>query len=265
MRKLFILSTGRTGTKFFATLLNKDPKVIIHHEPYKYDKQILFYAYSKNFNKITDDLLRNRFGELIPTSDSIELYGEVNPYLRYSVNWLNENLPKSEIFHLIRDGRDYIRSAYTRKVFTKDDLQQTIVPKDDDPYSKVWHNFSRFQKLCWYWQHTNQYLLNRVDRLIKFENVLNDYNYLYNNILKINNLNISKNLWREYVDNPINTSKSKFKYLIIKKLVNKILFRVKYKIPRDSLPDYKNWTHSQKEQFEEICGEIMLKCGYSYD
>jgi hypothetical protein len=88
MNYFFILSLGRSGTKFLSNFFNTNKNLICLHEPNKVDDYInlpLSYYYPNS--SILHDSLTNRFNLVKNTykSDSeIEAYGEVNSLLRYN-------------------------------------------------------------------------------------------------------------------------------------------------------------------------------------
>ena len=256
MKFFFIFSIGRTGTKFLANLLNTVDKAIVHHEPYPYDKQILFYGYSSEFKNIRNTLLTERFKKLLQQNNQINIYGEVNPYLRYESEWLRKNLG-ADIFVLSRDGKEYIRSAYSRNLLTPEDLQQTIVPKDNDLYSRKWHQMSRFERICWYYKTTYEYLTEIPNTtILKFDKLVDDYDYLKNNLLIPLKIEIPYEVWNAKRIRPLNSTK-RFK---IKKTVKKIL--IKNKKTKTHSEQIQNWTREMEFQFNAICGDIQKKLGY---
>jgi len=261
MKKFFILSLGRSGTNFLEHLLSKDPNALVYHEPYDYDNQLLFYRYSGDFSVIIDSILERRFSKLIPENSKYKIYGEVNSYLRYEVDWLRNRF-NPVLIYLVRDGRDVIRSMYTRDVLTAYDPQQSIVPKDNDPYAKKWQSMNRFQKLCWYWMNTNEFLLSKFNDFAKFEYILKNYDYFKEKILLPTGLTISYELWKNYISKPRNTSKKRLSKLKIKK--NLFFWKEKKELIKP-ISHWKNWDKGRTDQFLEICGETMGKLRYTLD
>lgn len=256
MKYFFIFSIGRSGTTFLTHLLNKDPKALVLHEPYELDKKLLFYGYCNKFNTICDIELKKRF-EILMNNNEYKIYGEINPYLRYHIEWIKNNFHKSILMHLIRDGRDYVRSAYNRNVFTPFEAQQTIIPEDDDVFSNKWKYLNRFQKICWYWKSTNEYIFKNVNYTIKFEEVVNNYEYFKKFVSKPTNINVSKAVWQKYKNRPINYS-NRFS---IKNTIKNI-FKSNNMNHKTSLPHWKNWDSKMIKEFNEICGSTMSKLGY---
>lgn len=258
MKYFFFLSMGRSGTQFLASLLSKAPGTLVYHEPAEEDRVYFGLRYAGTFDKVMDAYLERRFQKLLKqTGKNYEVYGEVNSYLRYETEWLRKKF-NPVFFHLVRDGRDFVRSAYTRGVYTLDDRKWMIVPGDQDPMAEKWENTDRFQKLCWYWKHTNEYIASRVERTVLFEKLLTDYDYFKDNVLGPLGLSIPHGTWSAAVKKPKNTSK---RAILRKKIKRMILFQPKEKRIKP-LPHWSQWDNKRKELFNEICFETMKKFGY---
>ena len=168
MKLFFIISLGRSGSKFLADLLDCAPCSLVYHEPYTDDKMFFGLRYYYSADIVMNNYLEERFKKLLPANDYITHYGEVNSYLRYEIDWLKKRFNPT-LIHMIRDGRDFVRSALKRDTYTAFDKQVQIVPRDGDTYSVKWYAMDRFQKLSWYWMHSNEYISSKVDRFVRFE------------------------------------------------------------------------------------------------
>lgn len=257
MKKFFILSMGRAGTKMLSTLLDLVPRAIVRHEPDKMDVKLIGLRNAGCFDLALDGLLEQRFQRVLPNDSACEIYGEVNSYLRYESDWLRDRLDAQVLF-VCRDGRDFVRSAYGRAVYTDLDGQMMIVPKDHDPAARNWAGYDRFERLCWYWAHTNEILLDRVGHPIQMERVLSEYEYFEERILSPLEIRIDRDLWAKEVSRPRNTSRSNARRDLLKDLV-----RFKRPVPRPSLPRWTEWNREQDKRFWEIAGSVMERLGYA--
>ena len=258
MKYFFSLSMGRSGTQFLASLLSKAPRTLVYHEPAEEDRLYFGLRYAGTFDTVMDAYLERRFQKLLEqTGPKYDVYGEVNSYLRYEVEWLKKRF-NPVFFHMVRDGRDFVRSVYTRDVYTLDDRKRMIVPGDQDPMAEKWENTDRFQKLCWYWKHSNEFIASRVDRTILFEKLLSDYDYFKDNVLEPLGLYIPYSTWSAAVKYPLNTSK---RFILRNKIKRVIKLQSKEKRIKP-LPHWSQWDNKRKEQFNEICFETMKKFGY---
>ena len=238
----FILAHGRSGTAFLANLLNKASGAHIVHEPVTED----FRAYTQAFNcpaKATRYFHEFRKKEIFLRTYSlpIETYGEVNSVLRRHAKAIQETLPNATLIHLVRDGRDVVRSMYSRKTMTlQDPVTQHIQPGENDPYWKTWGDMDRFARLCWYWRAENIYLRTTIRRTIQLEHIIRSYDYLSEYLLEPCHIMLPKRLWREEIGNPQNNT------------------------GRYQMAHWRDWTPEQKRAFSDICGEEMRKNGYNF-
>ncbi|MFX0075456.1 MAG: sulfotransferase, partial [Candidatus Hermodarchaeota archaeon] len=154
-------------------------------------------------------------------------------------NALKQSFPDATIIHLIRDGRDVVRSMMARKTMTKDDPNtKHIYPLEGDPWKSKWSSMSRFEKLCWYWKTENEYLSLNLKDAIRFEDLISNYNYFHKNLLDPLNLEISEDLWRKEKESPKNVTTNY------------------------TLPHWKDWDTETLDSFNNICGEIMKDNNY---
>lgn len=235
----FILSIGRSGTQFLSNLLNNAPRALVVHEPFieTIPHQEAFHSpekaegYIQNFRKKEIYLRVHKL--------DIDTYGEVNSFLRRHCEALKKAFPKATLLHLVRDGRDVVRSMYSRETMEPGAYDtKRIYPKEEDPWRDEWPRMSRFEKLCWYWMIENKYLRECIGKTVQFEKIISDYEYFRKNVLKPLNLEIPKESWEKEVNKPKNVTKT-------------------YK-----LSHWSKWDKEKKEIFERICGEEMRRNKY---
>lgn len=110
---VFILSTGRTGTKYLAHHFNRDPDICALHEPPpSRGLRLWTTAYLEgavDHSMMTDTLRRYRTGFFEKISES--LYVESNNFLAGFAESLIEEFDKPKLIHVVRDPRTYVRSA----------------------------------------------------------------------------------------------------------------------------------------------------------
>lgn len=260
MRKFFVLSHGRTGTKFLSKLLNGCDGAVVHHEPTPSDSNIVFYSHAGVFRSTLDGMLEDRFKQLLSEANGAKVYGECNSYLRYEGEWLKANLDATVIY-VCRDGRDFVRSAYPRKLYTELEPQLSIVPLDDSPYADQWHRMSRFEKICWYWADTYDKLWEHSNGEIhRIEDLLSDYAEFNNAILSNTGLAITEIEWDRAVKTPENSTSGNF----ARKKLAMLLKGNSDKVEGKQLPSWENWSSEQRTAFDRICGATMQKLGYDY-
>lgn len=238
----FILGFGRSGTNFMANLLNQAEGAYVYHEPVLED----FYAHLRahyNPNAAQRYMTGFRRKEIYSRMQNlpVAVYGEVNGLLRCHVEAIKLAFPRATLLHLVRDGREVVRSTVSRKHMTyKHPLSQMIRPTKEDPMASYWSGMDRFSRICWYWQEENKRLRERVGRTVQLERILSSYEYFSTQILEPCHINIDEKDWEIAGSSPKNTT-SKF-----------------------SMPKWDTWTPEQQRTFREICGEEMEKCGYEF-
>ncbi len=238
----FSLSTIRSGSTFLADLLAQElPMAQIEHEPNIND----YWSYThilRNpqhaFDYVADYRLKDLLNRIQTKNSS--LYGEFNPFLVLHVAAIKEQIPHARLLHLVRDGRDVVRSIMAREVLgDKDPLLAVIQPPDDDPYASKWQDMSRFERVCWKWRYENRVLRKHIPDCIHFEQLISDYAYFQTHLLSKIGVNISQKQWEQYIHQPQHAS------------------------PKYPLAHWTQWNKQQKQQFTSICGAEMAACGYS--
>ncbi len=241
----FGLAIIRSGTTFLADFFNRFEKsAIVGHEVILDD----YWSYAKNYNSAAGrfEYLKNfRRAEIyyrLCRAGDFQVYGEINPFLRRHVRALREVFPEAKFFHLVRDGREVVRSIMSRGTFSEQEpIAEMIRPTEDSPYFSRWEKMSRFAKVCWLWQEDNRLLRITINQTVQLEKIISDYCYFKENLLDYLKLDISEKVWRRYVRNRRNPS------------------------PEYKFPEYSQWSSEQKEIFWEICGSEMKANGYPAD
>lgn len=239
----FILAIGRSGTKFLANLLSLENSAVVYHEPVRDDYKAYLQAYQNPEQAMEYlDKFRKKEIYLRARGNRSDKYGEVNSLLRRHAVALKETFPKAKLIHLVRDGRDVVRSMMSRKTMSPMDKNtHGIAPKDNDPYKEKWKHMDRFTRICWYWQIENSFLRTNIDNSVKFEDIIRNYDIFNEKILIPCNLNVGYDAWSERIVRPINITN------------------------QYSLPHWSKWSQEQKDTFKVICEEEMNLNGYSLE
>ncbi len=238
----FILGFGRSGTSFMANLLNQAPGAYVFHEPVLED----FYAHLKAHYSPADAerYMRGfRKREIYTRMRHVDsgIYGEVNGHLRCHAKAIKNVFSEAVVIHLVRDGRDVVRSHMSRGTMTiNNPFSMQIHPAQSDPWKERWREMDRFSRMCWYWQEENARLRSSVGKTVQFEKILSDYEYFCSEILEPCHISIDKKDWEVAIASPRNTT-SNFQ-----------------------MQKWDDWTPEQQKVFREICGDEMAKCGYTF-
>ncbi len=115
---VFVLSTGRTGTKFISELIKKTDNIDSFHEPvptlqyysdYAFHNQDKIALLKKMINVSRIEIILNSYiGE--------KIYFESNQCLTFFAYALNELFIKAKFVHLVRHPGDFVRSAIKKRV-----------------------------------------------------------------------------------------------------------------------------------------------------
>lgn len=112
---VFVLSTGRTGTKFLAEYFNAtyDSVLALHEPKPSYLLRIASNAYAAGrvSQQTLVSLYRRERRKILPTLTT-DIYIEATGYLYGFVDVLDQITDKPVILHIIRDPREFVRSAH---------------------------------------------------------------------------------------------------------------------------------------------------------
>ena len=189
----FIVSSGRTGTWFFADFFSEPNFKNIYsvHQP---EPDMFHIAVDDKIraNKtkyfLVDRILYTRAPTCKYLVDSgTHCYVESNPYISTLIPELRATFPKVKFLYLVRDPKSYVVSSYNYsppngngklKMYDLDDQRDHLRANDfaDDPYANKWGEMSRFEKICWNWAKYNEVILQdttgRNDTLmLRFEDI----------------------------------------------------------------------------------------------
>lgn len=235
------LAIGRSGTTFLSHLLDSAAGARVRHEPRREDVDAYRRACASS-----DAAVRYLVGFALPDvylrerSSSPEVYGEVNSYLRRHAGALREVLPEVRIFHLVRDGRDVVRSMYSRPTLTpEDEATAHLLRNADGPTGGSDGRPSRFDWLCWYWTRENAYLRRHAEWTVRFEDLLRDYDHFRARLTGPLGLRIDRPTWSAAVSRPVHATES------------------------HELPPPPEWSADRTRRFWEICGDEMERYDYT--
>jgi len=232
----------RSGTTFLADLLTREVyHAFITHEAIVDDYYAYPWALTSNSDarRYIDEFRLNDIYYRAGRSDA-KTYGEINPFLRRHCHFLQKKLPNARFFHIVRDGRDVVCSIMNRATFdVKDPLNGLILPPPSSLHSSKWPHYSRFEKVCWWWQAENQYLRTNIRYTLQFERLISDYSYFKEGLLDYLDMEIPEINWQQYVIRPKNVTQ------------------------KASFPHWLDWSSHQHSVFKDMCGNEMVANGYT--
>lgn len=249
-RPVFFLSTGRTGTKWFAKLLKKSQNLTVFHAgvPDLAIQNKYIYNLLQN-NDISKDIIEEFSKEIFLSAreeyftysyKTQKRFVETNNQLLFFAPVIAKMLPQSIFVHLYRHPGEFVRSGIRRKWYENNSFSKLKLIKSSN--KTEWVDFNQIQKTTWLWNESNMFIENFKTTINK-ERIFNfNFNELsVENLLKLTN----------FID--INISEKFIKKQISKK--ENVQQVGQYKI-------YDNWNEIEKKQLIKICGELADKYGY---
>jgi hypothetical protein len=245
---VFILSTGRTGTKYIADYLSEYKDVYAVHEP-KPSKRLRLWSMARLERNINDDYLYKvflKFRKKKINTVNEKIYIESNPFLSGFATSIAMNMPNAYIIHIVRDPRDRVTSSINNgELRIKKRLMISLVP--------YWHlrplrlfgqTSSSIEKITKLWplmnnhiakasEHTNNYIC------IKFEDLFNNEDKMKE---LVDFIGINEKYIKEELTGAYKTNKNASKY--------------------NDLTSWKQWSSSFAKKIDEIVGNTMEDYGY---
>jgi len=191
---VFILSTGRCGSLTLHEIFKKYNSIDSYHEP----TPTLMILANYLFNNQEDEellatiLKATRLELIINSYIKNKIYIESNQVLSYIIPGIIKLFNKSKIIHLIRHPGNFIVSAAIKGWYQNNTIWEIGRIKENN---KKWIELTQIEKLAWYWQKTNNLIIEKTKKLLennryillKIEDI-NNYNKLLN-IMKYCGLN----------------------------------------------------------------------------
>ncbi|MCP4362224.1 MAG: sulfotransferase [Chloroflexi bacterium] len=168
--RLFILSTGRAGSRSIAHLLSAIHGCTCVHEP---APQLIFEASAYRHGEISAAEIGRLMKETRPISIRGERYCESNQNLSLIIPVLAATFPEARFLWLVRNGLDMVASAYSKQWYSghseRHDLYEDCTPLEKawidgriegdrcgDVEPALWDEMDRFARICWYWTYVNR-------------------------------------------------------------------------------------------------------------
>lgn len=154
MKKLFVIGTGRNGSKLTAKIIaeaagNKNVFGEVHHSL----RPVFFKnSYLGNISKeATISAFKNSRDQAIMKAEHI--YVEKNHLLVPILNQVITAYPDALFLYVKRNPKDIIRSLYSREVYTgARNMYEDgrLTPAAVDLWYTAWGSMNKFDKVCWY-------------------------------------------------------------------------------------------------------------------
>jgi hypothetical protein len=284
---VFVISAGRTGTKYFGTVLQEtiDNSFSVHEPDVLSGVNKRLIGQVKDFgfyNMIPGRLLgktgirtlsekflgghisekelsksvvshRKKYYESIPKELVIESY-----YGWYGcIPAIRKLFKNYRVIVVARDPRDWVTSNVNWKEwYGKDDwvsrlkagrINPSLV--GDKQYAQKWDGFDRFQKLCWAYSYIYNTMLDQVEQDDHIQ--LFKYEDLFQGPERYDTLGKLLGFITKYDDKNFHFNAQ-----------DGLLERRIHKNSSDQFPKHSEWSEIQLEQYWEICGDIHTRLNY---
>lgn len=156
-RPIFVLSTGRCGTKLLTNILKHDKTVDPVHEP---APELSYHSSLAYKNPTGDQSLEGaidmaRYELLRDTYLLGKRYVETNNRITFFAYYLAELFPKAQFLHLVRHPDDFISSGLARKWYSG----KTLYDEGRIRAIADFESLDKTQKIAWLWLATNKFAL----------------------------------------------------------------------------------------------------------
>lgn len=154
MKKLFIIGTGRNGSKLTAYIMTQTtgPECLfgeIHHGL----NPIFFKSvYDESITK-TDAIRRFKNSRDSAMEGLADIYIEKNHLIVPILEQVLQAYEDAMFLYVPRYPKDIIRSLYSRNVYSgQRNIYEDgrLAPNTQDPYHNKWNKVGKFEKVCWY-------------------------------------------------------------------------------------------------------------------
>ncbi|MCI5223811.1 MAG: hypothetical protein D3924_14345 [Candidatus Electrothrix sp. AR4] len=250
---VFVLSTGRCGTKTMAALADLMPNVDSHHEP----DPILFEASYLYFMKFCSDtpgdfwqkLLAANRDELIRQANrSGKIYFETNNRMALLCDLLIEHYPKAKFVHPVRHPCDFVRSGIRRNYFNSHSWDfARITPLPREEFHAKWNETSQLEKCAWLWAKTNSHIDSTLQNISADRKLFMRSEDIFNNTGNCVQTVLS------FIDEEKIPDSKKIEKVLGMKLNQQTYGR---------FPKSGDWSPEESEILRYHCGALMEKYGY---
>lgn len=263
---VFVVSTGRTGTHFLAECLPKAlDGVYARHEPAPDLLELgrSFRSGRLSARRATRELARSRAAEFEAARRAgCDVYLESNLHLSMLIPLLRDVFPQRRVVRIVRDGRDYVRSAFSKRTrardggttffMAEDDARTRLSPSDlpGDPWLEHWHDFDRFERVVWHWAALDRLALDAVEAdplalTLRYEDLFDPdrgpdrLRHVVDFLGLAPRLRVDDDALAEMLRGRADATQ------------------------RFELPHWSEWPDGLRERFDAIAGAHMVRCGYA--
>ena len=252
---VFVLSTGRTGTKFVAHLLDRVAGVEAWHEPFPVLMGFPRFArdHQDNLGLLQRMFDAARQERILAACVREQTYVEANQTLTFFAAAIQGLYPRARFVHLVRHPASFATSAMRRGYFDSDTIWRAGRPA---PASGHGSDGASLDKCLWLWREVNAYLSAfgavagpESYRLYRAEDLWRDPAAVEALIDFVGGSCLPEAVIRQLQAQPVNA-------LVPDRVLPD-------NVSRDpSFPDYANWPENDRQRLRDGCGELARQYGY---
>lgn len=266
---ILIVSSGRTGTKFFEYFFNEiDPTSIVFHEPKPdfFNLSIRKLRSKLDSNLVTEEMIKHRSSLIAKEKKRLGLkkitYIESNPFLFPLLKEYSSVFKSVKIIYITRDPKTYLISAYNKdpqndkvnNFYGPSDRRKRLTAVDYNELTQVeWDSLNRAEKIAWYWNKSNEILFSFYSKH-KDNSILVRYEDLFSSSLKSKMETLNKILTLTHPN--YNVSENEERLLSI---LDRRLNKSKQLSDKESFQDF---NETSKMKIEKIVSPMTKKLGY---
>jgi hypothetical protein len=253
-RCIFVLSTGRVGTKTLAALASLSNKIVALHEPTPKLYGLSSQCYRSNMGTVCDEIFaeafmtarRERFRYALSIGKG---YFESSPQVTFLAPVIRNALPQAKFIHVVRDPKAFVRSGMRRGWYSNHPMDNTrLKPLNKSKDYKYWEQWDSVEKICWLWKETNVWI-NRFMKTLPLEQKL---------FLRSENIFLNKKEEMNSFFDFLNIPRPSDKW--IKIILSKELNAQK----TGDFQEVSDWSDELHAKFYRIAGESAKLFGYVY-
>jgi hypothetical protein len=253
---VFVLSTGRSGSKLIVNLLNLSANVTAYHEPRPTLEYFSNYAFHQQQEEeiLSNMINATRMELVLEVFIKNQIYVESNQCMTFFAPLIAQLFKKAKFVHVVRHPGDFVRSANRKGWHRNDSIWESGRVKMAD--QNQWNQMDQIEKLSWVWNATNQFIEDfkvpiEKERIIDFR--IED---LYEKDDEVNRL-------LDFV------GAENINYKDVKKLQKTKVnpFRIGTNEPPNmkkiaDFPPYREWTSEMKQKLREYTGKFAALYRY---
>ena len=262
---IFVVGSGRSGTRTIFKLLSGIPKIEIYHEYLcTHIQQVSAMYYMQLIDK---DEVKQKIKKLHGSAiyyTKAKYWVDCSNKLSWIIEPLFELFPQAKFVNLVRDGRK-VASSFFHKLGTEmydDDsvriMQDWLSHRNSayipPPEKKYWWNipqkgqlfaedfpkFNRFQRCCYQWREANRVIIDSLKKIPKNQQLL----------VKLEELTTHKDVLKRFLEFfVVEYGNHFFEFL---QTPQNVFFPMDFKL-----------TDKQTKQFNQIAGDMMNRLGYA--